>query len=534
MMKTGLKELKTLHSNNLSFMKQLDKQNRNRIIKNTLFLYLRMILVMVVSFFTARVTLQVLGVEDFGIQNVVAGIVSFLGIMTSTMTSATQRFFAYDLGRNDLHQYRRTFSTIIAVFLLLSVIVLIVGEVLGPWLIKDYLVIPHKRLYAAYWTYQFAILTFIASMMTIPFSSSCIAYERMDVFGYISIVESLFKLSVVYLLCLSSFDKLITFSLLNCIVQYLLLGIYIVFCVKKFKGCHLSSKIQPQLLKQILSYTGWNLFGSISGVLCTSGLTILLNIFFGPVVNAAKSIADKINQVVNQFSNNFFQASAPQIVKSYASGDTSYSLKIVYKCSKFSYYLIFVITIAIVFVIRDLLDLWLGEEYVTEDMVSFTKWILVYSLVNVLEPAISQIIRATGNIKKYQVSVGVITLLCLPLCYVLFRLKFSPEWSLITLTIIYIIALFVRLHIAEKQVGLKVSKYIGEVLLPILAVSIFTSLIMFAISTILGSSKLRIIYIPSLSIIVSVIIIYMIGITKEEKTILRQKIKLMINKFFKN
>lgn len=158
-----------------------------------------MILVMVVSFFTARVTLQVLGVEDFGIQNVVAGIVSFLGIMTSTMTSATQRFFAYDLGRNDLHQYRRTFSTIIAVFLLLSVIVLIVGEVLGPWLIKDYLVIPHKRLYAAYWTYQFAILTFIASMMTIPFSSSCIAYERMDVFGYISIVESLFKLSVVYL-----------------------------------------------------------------------------------------------------------------------------------------------------------------------------------------------------------------------------------------------------------------------------------------------------------------------------------------------
>lgn len=144
MMKTGLKELKTLHSNNLSFMKQLDKQNRNRIIKNTLFLYLRMILVMVVSFFTARVTLQVLGVEDFGIQNVVAGIVSFLGIMTSTMTSATQRFFAYDLGRNDLHQYRRTFSTIIAVFLLLSVIVLIVGEVLGPWLIKDYLVIPHK------------------------------------------------------------------------------------------------------------------------------------------------------------------------------------------------------------------------------------------------------------------------------------------------------------------------------------------------------------------------------------------------------
>lgn len=145
MMKTGLKELKTLHSNNLSFMKQLDKQNRNRIIKNTLFLYLRMILVMVVSFFTARVTLQVLGVEDFGIQNVVAGIVSFLGIMTSTMTSATQRFFAYDLGRNDLHQYRRTFSTIIAVFLLLSVIVLIVGEVLGPWLIKDYLVIPHKK-----------------------------------------------------------------------------------------------------------------------------------------------------------------------------------------------------------------------------------------------------------------------------------------------------------------------------------------------------------------------------------------------------
>lgn len=511
-------------------MHQKSKQDRTKIIKNTLFLYFRMGLVMIVSFFTTRVTLQILGVEDFGIQNVVAGIVSFLGILTSTMTSATQRFFSYDLGRNDLHQYRRTFSTILVVFMLLSVVVLIVGEILGPWLIKDYLVIPRNKLYAAYWTYQLSIWTFVASMLTIPFTSSCIAYERMDVFGYISIVEAFLKLSVVYLLCLSSFDKLITLSILNCIVQYILLLAYISFCVKNFKGCHLSAQIQPHLLKHILSYTGWNLFGSISGILCTSGLTILLNLFFGPIVNAAKSIADKINQVINQFSNNFFQASAPQIVKSYAAGDLTSSIDLVCKCSKFSYYLNFVVTNAIIFVIKDLLELWLGKEYVTREMVSFSQWILIYSLVNVLEPPISQIIRATGDIRNYQVRVGMITLLCLPVCYTLFALKFPPQWSLISLTIIYVIALFVRLKIAEKQVGLKVRIYLREVLIPITIVTFISLAIGFTLSIIISRLSCSIFLLPCMALIVSIATIFTMGLSKQERTILLKKIKTLRQK----
>lgn len=515
-------------------MQQGNIQNRTKIIRNTFFLYSRMALVMVVSFFTARVTLQILGVEDFGIQNVVAGVVSFLGILTSTMTSATQRFLSYDLGRNDLHQYRKTFSTIIIVFLSLSFLILIVAEILGSWLIRDYLVIPRERLNAAYWAYQLSVWTFIASMMTIPFTSSCIAYERMDAFGYISIIEAILKLGVVYLLCLSSIDKLITLGILNCVVQYILLVVYIAFCVKNFKGCHLSSQIQPELLKHILSYTGWNLFGSVSGILCTSGLTILLNLFFGPVVNAAKSIADKINQVISQFSTNFFQASAPQIVKSYAAGDMVSSIDLVCKCSKYSYFLIFIATNAIIFIMRDLLEFWLGKGYVTEDMILFSQWILIYSLVNVLEPPISQIIRATGNIKKYQVCVGIVTLLCLPTCYILFTLHFSPVWSLVSLTIIYIIALFVRLNIAERQVGLKLGKYNREVLAPIIIVSFFSVLIMFFFSTMLTRSILKIIILPCLSLVVSIFLIFLMGMTKSEKLFFLQKARSLGKKFYKS
>lgn len=508
--------------------------DRNRIIRNTLFLYLRMVLVMFVSFFTARITLQVLGVEDFGIQNVVAGVVSFLGVMTGTMTSATQRFFAYDLGRNDLQQYKRTFSTMILVFIVLSLLVFIIGEAFANWLVYDYLVIPSARQDAAYWAYQFAILTFIASMMTIPFTASCIAHEKMDVFGYISIFESIMKLLVVYLLYLSSYDKLISLSILNCVVQYLLLAIYAIYCFKKFAGCKITKQLQKNLLKQILQYTGWNLFGSVSGILCTSGLTIVLNLFFGPLVNAAKSIADKINQFVVQFSNNFFQASAPMIVKSYASGDVQYSRDLVCKCSKFSYYLMYIVTLAIIFVIKDLLQIWLGKKYVTEDMILFTQWILVYSLINVLEPPISQIIRATGDIKVYQVSVGIITLSCIPVSYLAFKLGFAPVWSIIILTIIYTIAHFARLYVAQRQVNLKIREYIRNVFIPIGVVTLSSFTLLFLISSLIPTCRYRIIILPVCSVIISFSAIYFLGLTTTEKELVKNKINQITGKITKH
>lgn len=511
-------------------MQSTHKESNKRVIKNTGFLYLRMVLVMFVTFFTARITLHVLGVEDFGIQNVVAGAVAFLGVLTGTMTSATQRFLAYDLGKRDLHNFQKTFSTIILVFLSICAIILIVGEAISEWLIYDYLVIPRPRLFAAFWTYQFALFTFIISMMTIPYTSACIAYERMDVFGYMSIIESLLKLAVVYVLYISTFDKLITLSILNLFVQCLLFVAYILFCLKRLRGCKLTKYWNTKLIKEILQYTGWNLFGSVSGILCTAGLTILLNLFFGPIVNAAKAIADKVNQVATQFSLNFFQASSPLIIKSYAGGETDYAKKLVCECSKFTYYLMFVISLAIIFVVKEGLAIWLGNNYVTNDMIAFTQLILVYSLISVLEPPLSTIIRATGKIRNYQVSVGIVTLLALPVCYILFKNGFSAISSMVALIVIIAIAHIIRLYIVQIQIGLRISTYFKVVLRPIAIVTLISFALTYGFNNFIEGQWFRIITLPILAILFSISTILLFGLNNSEKTML---LSIIRNKFHK-
>ncbi len=501
--------------------------NSQRIFKNTILLYIRMIVVTVMSFFTVRITLRMLGVEDFGIYNVVGGLVAFLGIISATMSSATQRYLAYSLGKNDVLAYQNSFSLLMIVYLGLSLSLLVIGETVGPWFISSSLNVPHDRVIAAQWVYQFTIFSFCLSLIGAPYLSSIISYERMGVFAYVGLFEAFSKLIVVYLLCIISYDKLIIYAFLNFLVTVVCFLIQYLYCKRNLNGCVFKWYWNKKYFNEIISYTGWNLFGAVSGTLNTAGVSLVLNLFFGPLVNAAKGIADRINGIVVSFSTNFYQSISPQIVKTYASGEIERSQKLVYKSSKLSFFLLLVISLPIICGMTMLLNLWLGSGEVTQDMVTFSRLILVYSLVNVFEQPITMIIRANGNIKKYQLLVGAITLLTIPLCIVFFLLGLPAYWSIISLIIVYFIAWFVRLKIAQYQVGLSIKFYFKHVIRPSVLVLILALGVTILMVYIFDMNEI----ILTLSCFVFVCAsVWFLGLERDEKQIVLDKIPSFFNK----
>lgn len=445
-------------------------QNNKRVAKNTILLYIRMIITTLVSLFTARLTLQLLGVEDYGINNVVGGLVGFVGIVTGTMTSASQRFLAYYLGSDNIEKFKDAFSMLINICAIFCCLVIVIMEIIGPYLIHDFLVIPANRINAALWIYQFSIVSFCLSTMLIPYTSAIVSYEKMGIYAYFTIIDVVMKLLIVYMLYVTPIDKLITLGALTVLSSTLVNIVNFIYCKKVLQGCSYKLYWDRTSFKKITSFAGWNLFGSTTSVLNYQGQAIMLNIFFGPIVNAAKAIADKINQIMYSFCQNFFMAMNPQIIKSYASGEIEYTKKIVFNSSKYSFYLFTLVALPVIFNMRDLLNLWLGAKQVSEEMVLFSQLILILSFTNNLESPITQTVRATGNIKKYQFIIGIQTLCFLPITYLAFKLGAPAYMSMVILCIIYIIALLFRLFFLSDILNMKMSEYMKSVIKPIFEV----------------------------------------------------------------
>lgn len=442
--------------------------NNKRIAKNTLLLYLRMIITTLVSLYTARLLLQLLGVEDFGIYNVVGGVVTFMSFINGTMTSATQRFLAFDLGKNDLPQFRITYSMIINVFILLCMALLLILEIAGPCFVCHKLVIPAERLDAALYVFQFSLLAFVFSTFTIPFQSAIIAYEKMGVYAYLTLIDVIAKLAICYLLYISSADRLVVYGAFNMLVTLLILVVNMVYARRKLTGCIYHFHWDTSLFTRLSGYAGWNLFGSVSAVLCSQGLAILLNLFFGPIVNAAKAIADRVNGIIMTFATNFFMAVSPQIVKTYATGEIAHTRALVTGSSRYSFYLMSILSLPLTFNMEGILRLWLGDSQVSVVMVRFAQWELIKSLVFVLENPITMAIRATGNIKQYQICVGLQTLLFLPLCYVAFNWGIPAYYSMVILTALLMIVQVTRVLLVREVIHITLYDYCREVVLPIL------------------------------------------------------------------
>lgn len=503
-------------------------QNNKRIAKNTLMLYFRMILTMLVSLYTSRVVLNALGIDDYGIYNVVGGVVSMFAFFNSAMSSATQRFLSYEIGKSNFVQLRKTFNATQFIHIGIAFLILIFAESIGLWFIKNYLVIPSERMEAAIWVYHFSVLSFMVSIMQVPYNATIIAHERMNVYAYVSILEVSLKLLIVFMLTWISYEKLKLYGILHFVITFIIAGIYRIYTRKNFEEVEFEFVKDRQLFKTLISYSGWNLFGNIAAVAKGQGVNILLNIFYGPVVNAARGIAMQVQAAVNSFVSNFQMAVNPQIIKSYAGEEREYMTSLIIRSSKFSFYLLFLLSLPIILEINQILELWL--RIVPEYSSIFTILVLTIILIDCVSGPLMTAIQATGKIKVYQIVVGSLLILILPLSYLFLKLGYSPEVTLFINIVISIIALFIRLYIVWKLLDFPILRFIKEVILKnFLIVILSFSLPLFIQNRMIGN-VIRLIIIVFIALIWNILIIYSVGLNKSEKVIVMKGINKILRR----
>lgn len=508
------------------------RADNKRIVRNTGLLYFRLIFLTAINLYTVRVTLEALGDIDYGIYSVISSVVAALSILTGAMSSASQRFLAYHLGRGETDAYSRTFTLLIVTFLALAVSLCIIGEGAGWYFIGGgHLKLAPGRTVAAWWVFQTSLVAFAAALVTIPYSASIIANEKMDAFALFSIVEGVLKLLLVLYLIRYGGDRLILYSILMMGIGILVLGMHIVYCKIKFKYCRYVLQWDKNLFRRLTGYTGWNLFGSISGVLARQGQNILLNIYFGPLINASKAIADGIRNVVGGFSVNLYMAVSPQIIKAYAAGDMERTLTLVLKSSRMSYLLLLVMVFPLICNMDGLLQVWLKQTSGLPDVVAFSQLVLVYSLVFSLESPVTRLIQATGEIRRYNVSVGVVTLSFIPVAAAALSLGASPVSTVVVLIILISIAQVVRVVIAHRQVGLPYGGYFREVVMPMVRTVAVGVPLYLAMDGLLPKGGI----LPTLTGVVvtfaeGLFLAGVLGLTREDRAMIGNVIKEKLNK----
>lgn len=503
--------------------------NNKRIAKNTLFLYFRQFLTMAVAIYTSRIVLNVLGVVDYGVYNVVGGMVAMFAFLNSALAQATQRFIAYGLEKDDLDTQRKTFSMLMNVHLLIAVILLVLCETVGLWLFYNKLVIPQDRMEAAFWVMQCSIATLMISVTQVPYNASIFGHERMNAYAYISIFEVLLKLGVVIMLQYLFSDKLLAYGIMMMATQFVVAMTYRVYCLQKFNNCKYSLYWSRPVFKQIFNFSSWSLIGNLAYTMNGQGMNFLINIFFGPVYNAAKGIATAVEAAVSSFVTNFQGASIPQIIKSYAAGDMEYCYKLNFKSSKFSFFLFMMISLPIISIINPILSLWLVE--VPHYANIFCVLSLLYIQANTMSGTLQNVAQATGRIRNFQLSNGVLKLLPLPFVYVLYKFGAPINTYLYVLIIFSVLGMFVQLFALRSIINdFPVFSYLKQVTLPEIAVFIVPSLISFYCYNLSYGSLIVAVATAVGVFILTGIIVWLGGLTKHEREWIKSIVSAKIRK----
>lgn len=510
-------------------MSNQTSDNNKRIAKNTLLLYVRMLFTMAVSLFTSRVILNTLGVEDYGINNVVGGIVTMFSVLSGSLSSSISRFITFELGKGNIERLKTIFSTGVNIQLGMSVLIIIIAEAVGIWFLNTKMNIPTDRMVAANWVFQCAILTFVLNLLSVPYNAAIIAHEKMSAFAYISVVEVTLKLIIVYMLTISPFDRLKTYAVLLLCVGAVIRFIYGYYCKRHFEECTYHFVFDKPVLKEMTGFAGWNFLGNGAYMLNTQGVNILMNLYFGVAVNAARGIATQVDAALKQFVNNFTTAVNPQITKSYAQGDLDYMHKLVCRSAKFSAFLMMFFAVPIILETNTILTIWL--KTVPDYAVKFLQWIIISSFMDtVLANSLVTSMFATGKIKRYQIIVTTVGCLVFPLSWIAFKLGFEPQVGYILYFIIYTILLFVRLYLLKDMVKLPVMMYIREVLYKLAPIIVVGFAIPGILILTMDAGWLRLILVCLLSVLVTAASEYFIGLSNKEKNFVAEKIKLVIGK----
>lgn len=506
-----------------------DSSNNNkRIAKNTIFLFFRMVLSMLVSLYTSRVVLNTLGVENFGIQNVVGGFVSMFSLISGSINTTISRFLTYELALGNSKRLNVMFSTSVNMQIILCALIFVLAETVGLWFVNYEMTIPEERLYAANWVYQCSLASFIVVLISAPYNAVIIAHEKMSVYAYFSILEVFLKLLIVYLLVISPWDKLVFYALLLLFVSVLMRFLYSFYCNRHFKESIYHFVFNKSILKEMGKFAGWNYLGATAAILRTQGLNVLMNIFFGVTVNAARGIATQVESAVVMLVNNFSVAMNPQITKSFATGDKTYMHSLVCRGAKYSYFLMLIASVPIMAETPLILQLWLGN--VPDYAVVFLRLTLVVVLLDTLSDTLTMAMQATTDIKKFQTIVSAIVLLILPLCYLCYKNGMPVYVGYILCAVAMVAKLCAELPLLRNMVGLPVGMYFDQVITKVAFVTIASTIVPLLIIYYFEPSLLRLIIDVIASALWSLTCISLVGLNREERSFFITKAILLKNK----
>lgn len=503
-------------------MSQSDIHRGHKIARNTLILYVRMLFLMFVGLYTSRIVLAALGESDFGIYGVVGGVVSLFTIISGSLSSAITRFITYELGK-ERGALADVFSSAVTIQIALALLVAAVAEPLGIWFINNQMNIPADRLTAAHWVFQFSLLTFVINIISIPYNASIVAHEKMSAFAVIGIFEGLAKLAVAFVILYASSDRLVLYGILMCAVALAVRFAYTLYCRKHFSECRYRFIWNAELLKQMFSFAGWNFIGVSAGALRDHGGNILINIFSGPAVNAARAVSVQLGGAVQSFVTNFMTAVNPQITKSYAAEDREYTMNLVFRSSRYSFFLLLLIAMPVMLQAPYLLELWLGD--VPERSAAFVRLALLFSLSEAVSGPLVTLMLATGNIRKYQIIVGGLQLMNLPVSYMVLRYGAAPECILLVSIVISQCCLFARLILLKGMSGLDVLRFIRQVYAKVLMVTAVAFIPCWWLSSLMGYGMLPFIGSCAVSVLVTSVVTWLFGLSRDERSLLLNKLR---------
>jgi O-antigen/teichoic acid export membrane protein len=490
--------------------------DNKRIAKNTLALYLRQLLTMAVTLYTSRVILQVLGVDDFGIYNVVGGVVAMFSFLTGTMASASQRFLAFDMAKGDKVRLQQTFSLITLYYLIAGLVVVLLSESIGVWFLNTHMNIPPDKMVAANWVLQFSIASFAVSVLRSPCMADIIAHEHMGFYAYTSILDSLLRLLIVYILQLIACDKLILYAFLTFLEAVLINICYVVYCWVRFPESHYRFYFHKGRLKEIFSYTTWNMIGYFANILLGQGINILLNMFFNPAINAARAVAYQVNGAVSSLYSNFYMAVRPQIVKRFASGNKDSMLDLVYKSSKMAFFLMLLLAMPIFLYSSEILNIWLGTppEYAS----LFLKLVLVNALLDTLSMPLVASLQAANRIKELQLSTSILILLNVPVSYAFLSFGYPPETTLYVSIVILAISFIPTIYYVHKIQSMPVMTYVTKVIFRLLIVTASSVVLCGLVNSYYRANTLMgIVGMAIIMILITLVLVFALGIDSSER-----------------
>ena len=504
--------------------------NNKRIARNTLFLYFRMLFLMLISLYTSRVILDALGVEDYGIYNVVGGFVSMFALISAALTSACTRFLNFELGKGDPERQNVVFSTAVTIQWGLAILVAVLSEAIGVWYVNNVMVLSPERLTAANWCFQFSIFNFCMNLITVPYNASIIAHEKMKAFAYVSIFQGLAQLGISFMVYYEPFDRLVFYALMLMLLQFLVRYMYQVYCRKHFNECHYRFVVDKPLLKHMFSYSLWHLAGNGASVLKNHGVNLVLNFFYGPAVNAARGLANHVDGAVNQFASNFMMAMNPQITQSYSRGDLKGMFQLVNRGSRFSFYLLFVLVLPFIINADFILHIWLKE--VPAHTVAFVQLTFISMMITSVSKSLITAQNATGNVRNYQLVVGGILLLNLPLSYLFLCFGMMPEIVVVVAIVVEILAFLARMYMLPFTIkDFKPRLFVRDVILKCFVVIILAVPIPVLLYIYMPENFYTFILNVTASILSSIVVIYYIGCSTSERAIIVSGVNKIKKKF---